>query len=89
MIGTPDLSKVCIWRENSCTSIDVTFFSFSRRQISWMLEPASPLAVAVPRRVGRISTGVTPVPNSWSATAPLSGPSSTPCISSPRALRPL
>ena len=34
-------------------------------------------------------TGVTPVLNNWSATAPLSGASSTPCISSPRALRAL
>jgi hypothetical protein len=29
MMGTPDLSSVYIWRLNSCTSIDVTFFSSS------------------------------------------------------------
>ena len=41
------------------------------------------------RLVGTISTGVAPVPDSWSATAPASRPSSTPCSSSPRALRAL
>ena len=36
MIGTPDLSSVYIWRLNSCTSIDVTFFSVSARpQAVW------------------------------------------------------
>jgi hypothetical protein len=51
-------------------------------------QPSPPLVTRPFCAWSAISIGVTPVPNSWSATAPLSAPSSTPCISSPRALRP-
>ena len=84
MMGTPALSRVYSWRLNSCTSIELTFFS-----VSFCHQPISAPVVAAFFLVTRISTGVAPVENNWSATAPLSAPSITPVSSSPLALRAL
>src|SRR5439155_8394678 len=81
MIGTPDLSRVCICRDRSIRSASSTLGS---PKLSCSLLAATATAAFA----SSICTGVTPVLNSWSATALLVGPSRVPFTSSPRALRP-
>ena len=82
MIGTPALSSVCIWRQNSIRSESSTFGSPKENR-----RPA-PGSAAAAEGAASMCTGVMPVLKSWSATAPLFAPSRTPFTSSPRALRP-
>jgi hypothetical protein len=82
MMGTPERSKVWIWRENSRTSMCSTFC-----RNSWMPPVPFP-AFSVAASAALISTGVTPLPTSWSATAPADAPSMLPCTISPAPLRP-
>jgi hypothetical protein len=80
-IGTPDFSRVYICRENSITSSSVTRTGTSfAHQLSASPSPRAGAA--------RMSTGVTPVLSSWSATAPWSAASIVPVTSSPRTPRP-
>ena len=83
MMGTPDLRRVCICRQNNIVSVSSTFGAPMRR-----FQPSAAAAEVSACAVCLIVIGVMPVLKSWSATVLLEGPSSTPLISSPRLLRP-
>ena len=83
MIGTPDLSSVCIWRLKSSRSMCDTFClnSVTFKRVEG--------AFVVFALVSLTSTGVNPSPRKTSTTAPELAPSSTPSTSSLPVLRAL